>query len=163
MADVMLEDAGRNKIAVIRVIREFTRLGLKEAKDLADGAPRAVLTGVDATTAAAMVQALQTEGARARIDSGAATTAGAIWDDAAPAGGMSGAGGGVSVVLLSAGSNKIAVIKVIRELTGWGLKEAKDCADAPSQVVVKGQSPAAAEAARSALQAVGAQVELRRS
>ena len=41
--DVILKDVGANKIAVIKVVREITGLGLKEAKDLVDGAPKAVL------------------------------------------------------------------------------------------------------------------------
>jgi len=44
--DVVLEGFGDNKIAVIKVVRELTSLGLKEAKDLVEGAPKAVLEGV---------------------------------------------------------------------------------------------------------------------
>jgi large subunit ribosomal protein L7/L12 len=44
--DVILEGAGDKKIGVIKVVRELTSLGLKEAKDLVDGAPKAVLEGV---------------------------------------------------------------------------------------------------------------------
>ena len=44
--DVILAGAGQNKIAVIKVVREATGLGLKEAKDLVDGAPKPVKTGV---------------------------------------------------------------------------------------------------------------------
>ena len=44
--DVVLADAGANKIAVIKVVRDVTGLGLKEAKDLVDGAPKAVKEGV---------------------------------------------------------------------------------------------------------------------
>ena len=44
--DVVLVDAGSGKIGVIKVVRELTGLGLKEAKDLVDGAPKAVKTGV---------------------------------------------------------------------------------------------------------------------
>ena len=54
--DVILKEAGANKIAVIKVVRELTKLGLKEAKDLVDGAPGAVLSKVskdDATKAKA--------------------------------------------------------------------------------------------------------------
>ena len=43
--DVVLEGFGDNKIAVIKVVRELTSLGLKEAKDLVEGAPKAVLEG----------------------------------------------------------------------------------------------------------------------
>src|SRR5512136_236614 len=44
--DVILKGAGSNKISVIKVVRALTSLGLKEAKDLVDGAPKAVKTGV---------------------------------------------------------------------------------------------------------------------
>ena len=44
--DVVLADAGSNKIAVIKVVRDVTGLGLKEAKDLVDGAPKTVKEGV---------------------------------------------------------------------------------------------------------------------
>ncbi len=44
--DVILKEAGANKIPVIKVVRDATRLGLKEAKDLVDGAPKAVKEGV---------------------------------------------------------------------------------------------------------------------
>ena len=44
--DVVLEGYGSNKIAVIKVVRELTSLGLKEAKDVVEGAPKAVLEGV---------------------------------------------------------------------------------------------------------------------
>jgi len=44
--DVVLEGFGDNKIAVIKVVRELTSLGLKEAKDVVEGAPKAVLEGV---------------------------------------------------------------------------------------------------------------------
>ena len=45
--DVVLEGFGDNKIAVIKVVRELTSLGLKEAKDVVEGAPKAVLEGVN--------------------------------------------------------------------------------------------------------------------
>lgn len=45
--DVVLEEAGAKKIQVIKVVRELTGLGLKEAKDLVDSAPKAVKEGVD--------------------------------------------------------------------------------------------------------------------
>ena len=44
--DVVLENFGANKIAVIKIVRELTGLGLKEAKDVVEGAPKAVLEGV---------------------------------------------------------------------------------------------------------------------
>jgi large subunit ribosomal protein L7/L12 len=61
--DVVLEGFGDNKIAVIKVVREITSLGLKEAKDLVESAPKAVLEGVDKTKAEEVAQKLKDAGA----------------------------------------------------------------------------------------------------
>jgi large subunit ribosomal protein L7/L12 len=61
--DVMLKEAGAKKIQVIKVVRELTGLGLKEAKDLVDGAPNAVKTGVTKDEAASMKTKLEEQGA----------------------------------------------------------------------------------------------------
>jgi large subunit ribosomal protein L7/L12 len=61
--DVMLKDAGAKKIQVIKVVRELTGLGLKEAKDLVDGAPQTVKTGVSKDEAAAVKAKLEEQGA----------------------------------------------------------------------------------------------------
>ena len=60
---VGLKEAGAKKIQVIKVVRELTGLGLKEAKDLVDGAPSAVKTGVTKDEAAAMKAKLEEQGA----------------------------------------------------------------------------------------------------
>jgi large subunit ribosomal protein L7/L12 len=65
------------------------------------------------------------------------------------------------VILLAAGDQKIAVIKAIRTLTGIGLQVAKDMADNPPSRIREQVDRAQAEAARDALQAAGAKVELR--
>ena len=54
--DVVLKDAGANKIAVIKVVRELTGLGLKEAKALVDGAPKALKEGVSKDDASATTE-----------------------------------------------------------------------------------------------------------
>jgi large subunit ribosomal protein L7/L12 len=61
--DVVLEGFGDNKIAVIKVVREITSLGLKEAKDLVESAPKAVLENVDKTKAEEVGQKLKDAGA----------------------------------------------------------------------------------------------------
>ena len=53
---VILKDAGANKIATIKTVREVTGLGLKEAKDLVDGAPKPLKEGVSKDDAAAIVK-----------------------------------------------------------------------------------------------------------
>ena len=65
--DVVLKDAGQNKIPVIKVIREITGLGLKEAKDLVDGAPKPVKTGVAKDDAEDMRKTLTEAGATVEV------------------------------------------------------------------------------------------------
>ena len=65
--DVMLTAAGDKKIQVIKCVRELTGLGLKEAKDLVEGAPKAVKAGVPKKDAEEMVKKLQEAGATAEL------------------------------------------------------------------------------------------------
>jgi large subunit ribosomal protein L7/L12 len=60
---VMLKEAGAKKIQVIKVVREITGLGLKEAKDLVDGAPQTVKAGVSKDEAATIKAKLEEQGA----------------------------------------------------------------------------------------------------
>ncbi len=65
--DVILAAAGDKKIQVIKVVRELTGLGLKEAKDLVDGAPKPVKTGVAKEEADSIKAKLEAEGAKVEI------------------------------------------------------------------------------------------------
>ena len=65
--DVVLVDAGSGKIGVIKVVRELTGLGLKEAKELVDGAPKAVKTGVSKEDAEATKAKLEEAGAKVEL------------------------------------------------------------------------------------------------
>jgi large subunit ribosomal protein L7/L12 len=65
--DVVLVAAGEKKIQVIKVVRELTSLGLKEAKDLVDGAPKAVKEGVSKDEANAMKAKLEEQGATVEL------------------------------------------------------------------------------------------------
>ncbi len=65
------------------------------------------------------------------------------------------------VILANAGAKKIGVIKVVRELTGLGLKEAKDLVDNSPQAVKQGVSKEEAEAVKAKLEEAGAAVELK--
>lgn len=65
--DVILKNAGANKIAVIKVVRALTSLGLKEAKDLVDGAPKPVKTGVSKDEAEEAKKQLVESGAEVEI------------------------------------------------------------------------------------------------
>jgi large subunit ribosomal protein L7/L12 len=66
-----------------------------------------------------------------------------------------------NVVLMEAGSNKVGAIKAVREITGLGLKEAKDLVEAAPKAVKEGLSKADAEAAKKKLEDAGAKVELK--
>ena len=87
---------------------------------------------------------------------------------AAPAGGGGGAAAPVveeqtefTVMLTEIGANKVSVIKVVRELTGLGLKEAKDLVDGAPKPVKEGMAKADAEAAKKKLEDAGAKAELK--
>ena len=88
---------------------------------------------------------------------------------AAPAAGGAAAGGAAAaeekteftVVLTEAGANKVGVIKAVREITGLGLKEAKDLVDGAPKPVKEGIAKADAEAAKKKLEDAGAKVELK--
>jgi large subunit ribosomal protein L7/L12 len=64
---VTLKDAGGNKIGVIKAVREVTNLGLKEAKDLVDGAPKTVKEGVSKADADTIKKKLEEAGAKVEI------------------------------------------------------------------------------------------------
>ena len=88
---------------------------------------------------------------------------------AAPAAGGGGGGAAAAaeektdfnVVLLEAGANKVSVIKAVREITGLGLKEAKDLVDGAPKNVKEGIAKADADAAKKKLEDAGAKVELK--
>ncbi len=86
---------------------------------------------------------------------------------AAPAGGAAGGAAAAeeqtefTVVLAEFGSNKVGVIKAVREITGLGLKEAKDMVDAAPKPVKEGVSKAEAEEAKKKLEDAGAKVEIK--
>jgi len=95
-------------------------------------------------------------------------SAAAVVAAAPAAGGAAGAadggkegGGTVSVMLTAAGDKKIAVIKVVREITGLGLKEAKDLVDAAPKAVKEGISPEEAEAVKAKFAESGATIEIK--
>ena len=66
-----------------------------------------------------------------------------------------------NVMLMEAGANKVQAIKAVREITGLGLKEAKDLVEAAPKAVKEGLSKADAEAAKKKLEDAGAKVELK--
>lgn len=65
--DVILKNAGAGKLTVVKVVKDLTGLGLKEAKELVDGAPKAVKEGVDKATAEDLAAKLKEAGAEVEI------------------------------------------------------------------------------------------------
>ncbi|UVA79267.1 50S ribosomal protein L7/L12 [Pandoraea commovens] len=65
--NVILAEVGANKVGVIKAVREITGLGLKEAKDLVDGAPKAVKEGVDKAAAEEAKKKLEEAGAKVEV------------------------------------------------------------------------------------------------
>jgi large subunit ribosomal protein L7/L12 len=65
--NVILVDAGSNKVGAIKAVRELTGLGLKEAKDLVEAAPKAVKEGVDKATAEDAKKKLEEAGAKVEV------------------------------------------------------------------------------------------------
>jgi ribosomal protein L7/L12 len=83
---------------------------------------------------------------------------------AAPAAGGGGAEeekSSFDVVLKSAGANKLAIVKLVKELTGLGLKEAKDLVDGAPSNIKEGMAKAEAEGLKKSLEEAGAEVELK--
>ena len=129
--DVVLAEAGANKIQVIKAVRELTGLELSDLVKAIEeefGVSAAAPVAVAAAGAAAPAAEEKTE---------------------------------FDVVLAEAGANKIQVIKAVRELTGLGLKEAKELVDGAPKNVKEGVSKEDAEAAKEKLEAAGAKVELK--
>lgn len=65
--DVILKNAGAGKLTVVKVVKDLTGLGLKEAKELVDGAPKAIKEGVDKATAEDLAAKLKEAGAEVEI------------------------------------------------------------------------------------------------
>lgn len=96
---------------------------------------------------------------------GVSAAAAAVAVAAPVAGGDAGAAGAeqseFTVVLAEVGANKVNVIKAVREITGLGLKEAKELVDGAPKPVKEGLEKAEAEAAKAKLEEAGAKVELK--
>jgi large subunit ribosomal protein L7/L12 len=65
--DIILKEAGAAKLGVVKIVKDLTGLGLKEAKDLVDGAPKAVKEGISKEEAESMKKALEEAGAKVEI------------------------------------------------------------------------------------------------
>jgi large subunit ribosomal protein L7/L12 len=148
--EVILNGCGPNKISVIKIIRERTGLGLKDSKDLAESVDVTIKKAIPEEEAVALMRELAGAGASVEVRSvGGALTA------------MSGSiEVTYDVVMLDCGAGKIAVIKLIRELTNLGLKEAKDIAETSGATVKAGLPDDEARAIERRFVEAGAKVEL---
>ncbi|MFY0537677.1 ribosomal protein L7/L12 [Nannocystis pusilla] len=148
---MVLHHFGTRKIDVIKLIREATGLGLKEAKDLSESTDVTIKAGLREDEARKLAQALTAVDARVSIRGEAAPEPSRLPEPTV----------GYGVVLRSCGEHKISVIKLIREATALGLKEAKDLAESTDVLIKDGLSGSEAQALAQALTTVGARVEVR--
>jgi len=144
-----LDDAGPNKIQVIKVIREYTGLGLKEAKDLTESTPCVVMESDDPHRLERFRADLVAQ--RARATTGGKSAA----FRSAPAHEPSRGGG---AFLEDAGPNKIMVIKVVYDTLRLGLKESKDLVERAPCVIGEALGAEASERLREDLRRAGARV-----
>ena len=152
--DVILKKAGDKKVEVIKVVRAVTGLGLKEAKDLVDAAPKTVKEGVCEEEARRIKTMLEDAGATV------ATKPELPPSDTAAAPPNNAPQTEFTVMLMKVGDKKVEVIKAVREITGLGLKEAKDLVEGAPKPVKEGVSKEEAERLKAKLEAAGATVEL---
>ena len=151
--DVILHSSGRDRLAVIKAVREFMGLGLREVMDLTKTTPVVCKWGVERSEAEHMVARLREVGAEASLRS--ATSAEAEAEplvEKAPT---------YDVILHSSGMNKLAVIKAVREFTGLGLKEAKEITESAPIVCKRGVARSEAEHIVASLREAGAEASLR--
>jgi large subunit ribosomal protein L7/L12 len=131
---------------------------MSEEASLSRGQVKEYLKNLSLLEAAALVKELEEE-------LGVSAAAPMAMAAAAPAGGGAAAAAPekdeFTVMLMAAGDKKIQVIKVVRELTGLGLKEAKDLVDGAPKAVKEGLAKAEAEDVKKKLEEVGGAVELK--
>jgi ribosomal protein L7/L12 len=152
--DLRLENAGPNKLAVVKVVKDMTGLGLKEAKDLVDAAPAWIAHSLGQEQADASRQVLADAGASVLallLDGSVLLQVNLPLAEAITA---------YDVLLTDAGASKLAVVKVVKDLTGLGLKEAKDLVDSAPAVVLRSPDQASADAVKQLLVDAGASVVL---
>ncbi|MBL9103227.1 MAG: ribosomal protein L7/L12 [Myxococcales bacterium] len=154
--DVFLTSWGNSKINAVKEVRELLACGLKEAKELVESAPVLLKADIDEDEAKTIVRRFKKAGSTVEIRDHADA-------DSEPAPDQGPEGDGLDVFLVAVGASKISVIKVVRELTGLGLKESKDLVESAPTLIQENTDRSRAEALQTQLVAVGAQVALRMS
>ena len=143
-----------------KVLVEGERIKMAEAEALSRDQVKEFLKNMTLLDAAALVKELEEElGVSAAAPMAMAAVPASAGGAAAPA--AEAEKDEFDVVLTAAGDKKIQVIKVVRELTGLGLKEAKDLVDGAPKPVKEGLSKAEAEDIKKKLEEVGGSVELK--
>lgn len=157
--EVLLNNPGANKIAVIKTLSDALGISPSQANALVNSAPVVIRTAFTSDGNDKLKQSLENVGATVTLSSHqdpsvpAGTNVGVTMPGSAPT--------GYDVELKSAGGNKIAVIKTVRDLTGLSLTEAKKLVDEAPSVIKANVSRADALEARQALQDSGATVDLK--
>lgn len=146
---VVLTATGPNKIPLVKEVRAATGKNLKETVELVNAPPpQTIKSGLDEATAKALAASIAATGASVELKRGPEAVA--VEGTSAPS------GPAYDVTLETSGPSKLMTIKIIRELTGLGLADAKKLAESAPVLVKPGQPKAQAEAAVQALVAVGA-------
>jgi large subunit ribosomal protein L7/L12 len=154
----------RKKINVIKEVRAATSLGLKEAKDLVEGAPKEVKSGVnkkEAEEIKAKLEAAEAAELSKQLEEKWGVTPMAAAAPAAAGTAPEEDKDDFTIMLVSAGEKKINVIKEVRAATSLGLKEAKDLVEGAPKEVKSGVNKKEAEEIKAKLEAAGAKVELK--
>ena len=150
---VVLTDSGTQKINVIKVVRQATGLGLKDSKDLVEAPkPKLVRAGLSRVEADALVVALVASGAKAEVQERGSAAPGHPKNVTTAK--------RFDVLLQSWGTNKILVIKAVKNATGLGLAETKTLVESAPIVVVKGVEREKAESLVAELSSAGAAASL---
>ena len=160
--DVVLTGYGDNKLAVIKVVRAATGLSLQEAKEVVDGAPKAVKKGISKEAAEKLKEDIESVGGSVEIKAKMFDTA----QEAGPAE-VAEEQTGFDVVLTGYGDEKFAVSRVVRDATGLSLKEVlfdslgSTVVGWSPKAVKKGISKEAAEKLKEDIEGVGGSVEIK--
>lgn len=146
--DVILQNPGPLKLAALKLTKELTGLGLKEAKELVDNTPCVILREISSQQAVAIRE--QFAELEADVIIAISTVSNNRTENAQP----------YAVRLDLCGYNKLSVVKVVKETTGLGLKEAKELVDYAPSIIITGVTKSAACYIKEQLENVGAKASI---
>lgn len=146
--DVILQDPGPLKLAALKLTKELTGLGLKEAKELVDNTPCVILREISSQQAVAIRE--QFAELEAKVTIAISTVSNNRTDNDQP----------YAVRLDLCGNNKLSVVKVVKETTGLGLKEAKELVDYAPSTIITGVTKSAALYIKEHLESIGAKASI---